>query len=151
MTNVTIISCGPEGLGSIQPLWEQLNHHHAETSAHFSDYFENFTFEQRSAALKAKARRGKLRLFIAESDGQIAGQCIVSLMPELLGEIDSIFVGEAFRGKKIGDSLMRAALDWLDENGAKSKTVVVVYGNESAHAFYERYGFKPRSTRLAQR
>lgn len=45
---------------------------------------------------------------------------------------------------------MRAALGWLDENGAKSKTVVVVHGNETANCFYERYGFYPKSIHLAQ-
>jgi len=150
MTGVTIIEAGPEKLDDIRPLWEMLNQHHASISSHFPDYFKRFTFEQRKAALEAKGRNGQLRLFLAESDGQLAGQCIISLTPELLGEIDSIFVAEEFRNKKIGDSLMRAALDWFDVNGAKSKSVVVVHGNESAHAFYERYGFLPRSIRLAQ-
>lgn len=150
MNNVTITSCGPEGLDAIQPLWEQLNRHHADISSHFSDYFKQFTFEQRKAALESKGRRGTVRIFMAEVDGQVAGQCVVSLMPELLGEIDSIFVAEEFRNKKIGDSLMRAALEWLDDNGAKSKTVVVVHGNEAAYGFYARYGFLPRSVRLSQ-
>ena len=150
MSDVLIKEAGPEKLDGTQPLWEQLNRHHAAVSSHFGDYFESFTFKQRKNKLEAKARLAKLRLFFAEVDGQIAGQCIVSLTPQLLGEIDSIFVAKDHRGKQIGDSLMRAALDWFTVNGAKSQSVVVVHGNESSHAFYARYGFLPRSTRLVQ-
>lgn len=150
MASPVIIEGGVELLDDIKPLWELLNRHHADISSHFSDYFKNFTFESRKTALEAKARRGTLRIFFAKVDGQVAGQCIVSLMPELLGEIDSIFVAEEFRNKRIGDSLMQAALNWFDANGAKSKTVVVVHGNEAANTFYARYGFMPRSNRLSQ-
>lgn len=150
MNNITITECGLERLDDIQPLWEALNAHHALVSSHFADYFKRFGFDQRKAALESKAHRGSLRIFFAEVNDRIAGQCVVTLMPEMLGEIDSIIVDKAYRGKNVGDSLMRAVLDWLDTNGAKSKTVVVVHGNESANAFYAKYGFMPRSTRLSQ-
>jgi len=150
MPSPVIVEGGTELLDDIKPLWEELNRHHANISSHFSDYFKNFTFENRKASIEAKAHRGTVRIFFAKVDGLIAGQCVVSLMPELLGEIDSIFVAEEFRDQKIGDSLMQVALNWLDSSGAKSKTVVVVHGNESANTFYARYGFMPRSNRLSQ-
>jgi len=150
MPEVEIKEVGIECLDEIRPLWERLNHHHAAVSEHFSEYFQRFSFDQRKAGLETKAQHGIFRLFIARSNGQLAGQCIISLGPDLIGEIDSLFVAEEFRNKKIGDSLMRAALDWFDKNGATSKSIVVIHGNESAHSFYARYGFLPRSTRLTQ-
>ncbi len=150
MDAIVIVEAGPERLDDIRPLWEELNRHHQATSPHFSDAFKRFTFEQRAKDLQTKAEQGTLRLFFAEFAGEIVGQCVVSLEPEGLGEIDSIVVAEKHRNKKIGDLLMQAALDWLDTNGATSKTIVVVYGNESAFSFYARYGFYPRSTRLGQ-
>lgn len=150
MPALTIVEAGPEQIDAIKPLWEQLNRHHASVSAHFADYFEKFEFEQRKAGLLSKAEQGSLRLFLAQIDGEIVGQCVVSLQSEGAGEIDSIYVNPTFRGQRIGDKLMRAALRWFDDNGATSKSVVVIHGNESTHAFYARYGFLPRSTRLAQ-
>ena len=113
--------------------------------------FEGYAFAFRKAYLASKAIKGSLQIFMAEVDATPVGYLVASLDKQLQGEIESIFVAEDHRGIKTGDSLMRAALNWLDENGAASKSVSVVYGNESAHAFYARYGFLPRSTRLSQR
>lgn len=151
MAGITIVEAGPERLDDIQPLWEQLNRHHKAVSPHFSEYFEDFNFVDRKKALEAKGRRGELRLFFAEASGQLVGQCIASVMPEGLGEIDSIFVDEQFRDQKIGHSLMQAALQWFEIMGAEKQTVVVVHGNESANAFYARYGFLPRSVCLMKK
>jgi ribosomal protein S18 acetylase RimI-like enzyme len=68
---------------------------------------------------------------------------------EKIGEIESIFVCEAFRG--VGDSLIKNALAWMDQKGAETKTVEVSVGNEPAFDFYGRYDFLPRKTVLLQR
>ena len=150
MPAIVITESGPERFDDIRPLWEQLNDHHIETSSHFSADFEQLSFEDRKKGLEAKAAQGKLRLFFAKSNDQIVGQCVASIMPEGLGEIDSIFVSPSCRGQRIGDALMQATLKWLDTNGAQKKTVVVIHGNDSANSFYARYGFQPRSTCLMQ-
>lgn len=151
MPQVGIHEAGPERLSDIKPLWEELNRHHAQVSTNFSSYFEQFSFEERAKALEIKSIRGQLRLFFAESEGCLIGQCVVSLMPEGLGEIDSIYVSESHRGQKVGDLLMQAALKWLDANGAKKKSVVVIDGNDAALSFYAKYGFLPRSLCLMQK
>ncbi len=38
----------------------------------------------------------------------------------------------------------------LDENGAKSKSIALVHGNEDVLHFYDRYGFRPSQISLAQ-
>lgn len=150
MADVVIATAGLERLNDIKPLWEQLNAHHRDVSPHFKDEFEGYAFAFRKAYLATKATKGNLRIFFAEAGESLAGYCVASIDSHLQGEIDSIFVAEEFRGQKTGDSLMRAALVWLDEKGATSKSVSVVHGNESVFSFYEKYGFLPRSTRLAQ-
>lgn len=55
------------------------------------------------------------------------------------GEIYGIYVLKAYHGKKIGYSLMNAAIKELSEY--KKIALRVLKGNERAIRFYERYGF----------
>jgi len=81
---------------------------------------------------------------------QRIGYCVSSLDMDKTGEIDSIFVASAYRGKGVGDALIKDALAWMDGKGVETKTVAVGAGNEQAFGFYERYGFVPRKTVLEQ-
>ncbi|KAF5089114.1 Acetyltransferase (GNAT) family protein [anaerobic digester metagenome] len=74
-----------------------------------------------------------------------------SLSPELEGEIDSIYVDEAWRSEGIGSRLMERALEWMDENHVKKRRILVANGNNEALEFYARYGFYHRATVLEQR
>ncbi len=62
-----------------------------------------------------------------------------------MGEVDSIYVKEGYRSQGIGDQLMKRALIWMEENGTESKKIMVTVGNQEVLAFYQRYGFRPRS------
>lgn len=150
MTALTLIEAGEERLSDIQPLWEGLNRLHAEATPHFKSHFESYTFATRKTYLETKAQTGRLRIFLAMDEDTPVGYCVTSLCSGH-GEIESIFIMDAYRGRKMGDTLMRAALAWLDAHGAETKSVNVVYGNEVAHPFYAKYGFLPRSTTLSQR
>ncbi|BCS90078.1 GNAT family N-acetyltransferase [Pseudodesulfovibrio sediminis] len=146
---ITLITKGKESLDQIQPLWEQLNDLHKAVSIHFSAHFKEYLFGYRKAYLRTKGDLGSLRIFMAMNDTELVGYCVASINPVGDGEIESIFVEEAFRRQQVGDMLMTAALKWLDENDVRSKSVAVVFGNEAAHPFYARYGFLPRTTYLA--
>lgn len=151
MSEVTLVEGGPERLDDIRLLWEQLNDHHLGISAHFKDDFAYYEFADRKAYLESKATLGELRLFILHAAGESVGYCAASLRRDLHGEIESIYIRDDYRGRNLGHTLMRAALAWMDGNGAVTKSVNVVYGNESAFPFYAKYGFYPRSTTLLQR
>jgi ribosomal protein S18 acetylase RimI-like enzyme len=51
---------------------------------------------------------------------------------------------------RIGNELMKRALEWLDTNRVKSKRVVVAEGNEKVIDFYNHYGFYIRRIVLEQ-
>ena len=78
------------------------------------------------------------------------GYCISSIDSSGVGEIESIFVDEACRGRGVGATLMEAALGWMDRVGVKGKRVVVVSGNEEVLAFYERFGFRAKNVEMIQ-
>jgi diamine N-acetyltransferase len=139
-------------LEQIKYLWEELNQHHYQCSPNFKDHYKQMTFEKRKFDLLKKSASGEMRVDLAvdEASGCIVGYCVSSINTEKTGEIESIFVDVAYRGLKIGDSLIRNALSWMDNEGALAKIVEVGDGNEQAFGFYARYGFLPRKTVLKQ-
>ncbi len=149
--DIKYISGGIELLDEIQPLWEKLNQHHEEISPHFSHEFRDYGFSKRKARLLQKYADGHLRIDIAHSQGRNIGYIISVEMGAGVGEIESIFVENDFRGQAIGDDLMRRALDWLDEQDVHTKVIDVAVGNERAYTFYARFGFFPRVMALKQR
>ena len=110
------------------------------------------SWEQRRDGLRRKVCGGSLRTDLARDPGtgEYVGYCITSLTGDHKGEIESIYVDPDHRSRGIGDALMRRALQWLDDGGAKVKTLGVAAGNEVVFGFYRRYGFVPRATILQQ-
>ncbi len=149
--DIKYISGSIELLDEIQPMWEKLNQHHEEISPHFSHEFREYGFSKRKARLLQKYADGHLRIDIAQSLGHQVGYIISAVTDTGVGEIESIFVENEFRGQAIGDELMRRALDWLDEEDVHTKVIDVAVGNERVYAFYARSGFFPRVVTLKQR
>jgi ribosomal-protein-alanine N-acetyltransferase len=86
--------------------------------------------------LELLAECGDLFL-IAEIDGALAGY-VVACSNELV----SIAVDVRFRRRGVGAALMRRVLQVLRSRGAPRVSLMVRVGNESAMAFYRRFGFK---------
>ncbi len=110
------------------------------------------TFEGRKNDLLKKAAVGCMRVDIAidEANEVAVGYTVSTVNSEKTGEIESIFVSEAYRGMGIGEILIEKALVWMDQKGAVAKIVEVSVGNEQAIGFYSKYGFLPRKTVLKQ-
>ena len=79
------------------------------------------------------------------------GYCISGIDQDGIGEIESIFIAEEFRGQNVGEALMQHALHWLNDQGVTSKVIDVAVGNERVFKFYARFGFFPRVTKLKQK
>lgn len=149
--NIRTQAGGLELLPQVKPLWEGLREHHAEISEYFSESILNRSFEDRTDDFVTKAGNHIFKVelaFIGESNSP-SGYCISSLGADGTGEVESIFVRDVCRGLKIGDLLMKNALDWLDANKAVKKIISVLAGNDVL-GFYERYGFKTRMNVLEQ-
>ena len=139
-------------LDTVKPLWLELNIYHCSRSEHFKSSYRAMTFEKRKADLLKKAVGGEMRVDLAvdEATGKGAGYVVSSVSAEKVGEIESVYVNDAYRRMGVGDRLMRSALAWMDQKGAVEKLVEVSVGNEVAWGFYGRFGFKPRKTVLKQ-
>jgi ribosomal protein S18 acetylase RimI-like enzyme len=109
-----------------------------------------FNFEPRKQEILTKAAAIRIELVSAAPDASDIAYCISTVSTNGCGEIDSMFVEEAFRGRGIGSELVGHALAWLENAGAASKVVTVAHANEEALAFYKRFGFQPRTILLEQ-
>ena len=137
----------------IRPLWVQLNDHHHAMARVFRNHYEQWTFEDRKAYFEKVAAAGSLKLDLAfdSQRDRCVGYCVCSLSKEKTGEIESIFVDDAYRSQGIGTALVTRALAWLDMNGSVKNRVPVADGNEVAWDFYKKFGFYPRMMVLEQK
>jgi len=138
-------------LERIRPLWEKIRAYHVACSPGFADRLAKVTFEERREALCRKVEGDLLRIEIVQAEEEDAGYCISTISGTKAGEIDSIYVEEAHRGRGIGTALMEHAIEWLEAHKADPITLAVAVGNVEVMAFYQRFGFFPRQIILEQR
>lgn len=126
----------------MKPLWEQLNSIHYDKSIYFKSKYEKFTFDKRMESIYKKAQESiiKFDLLLDNDKEEYVGYCLSSI-EESLGEIESIFIEKQYRKLGLGDKLMDSTLDWFESKGIKNIEINVVYANDEALPFYNRYGF----------
>jgi RimJ/RimL family protein N-acetyltransferase len=91
---------------------------------------------------------GNALIVLAEAPGgALAGMAGVYTPPQPklahVGTIWGVYVREAFRGRGIGEALVRACIDWARGKGLAGLRLSVVDGNKAALRCYERCGFVP--------
>lgn len=78
---------------------------------------------------------------LAETKDGIVGFCgLWIIMDEC--HVTNIAIRPDQRGKKLGEKLMRAAIDVAKQNGAKAMTLEARVSNTPARNLYEKLGFK---------
>lgn len=111
------------------------------------------------AALEALLQDPDRPIFAAVEDGKLLGYCFCILEvtrdnPVLMDDktlyIDDLCVDEHCRGKHVGKLLYAHTCAYAREMGCRSVTLNVWCGNDSAMAFYEKQGLKPRKIYMEQ-
>jgi ribosomal protein S18 acetylase RimI-like enzyme len=140
--DIYIIEKSIKEIELIKPLWEQLNIVHLGKSIHFKSKFEKFTFDERVKFIYEKSQNGtvKIDLLWNSETKNYVGYCLNSISDNL-GEIESIYIEDKYRKFGLGGKLMDSSLSWFELNGITNIQIGVVYSNEEALPFYERYGF----------
>jgi len=133
-----------EEMDSLKSLWEELRTMHAEKSIHFENWFRRFTFEYRKAELTEAEDVNLLAVRDAEEP---IGYCI-STFNRGEGNIESLYIKEAYRKFGIGNELMKRSLEWIDEHHPDSVFVTVAAGNEAVLDFYRKFGFEISTLKL---
>ena len=116
------------------------------------DIFRSGAQKYDEAALAELLRDPQRPIFIAEEE-KVLGYCFCILEetadhPVLENErtlyIDDLCVDENCRGKHVGQHLYNHACRFARAQGCQTVTLNVWCGNDSAMAFYDKMGLKPR-------
>lgn len=126
----------------IEPLWNQLNSVHFDKSIYFKNRFETLTFDKRMQSIYKKAQQGMIKLDMLWDSGKekYVGYCLSSI-EDHVGELESIYIENEYRKFGLGAKFMKSALEWFESNEITNIQINVVYANDEALPFYERYGF----------
>ena len=118
------------------------------------DIFPAGTLKYDEAALLALLTDTSRPIFIAETDGEIAGYCfcvhkVIEDTSVSVGRqelyIDDLCVDENHRRMGIAKALYNHALAYAKEIGCDMLTLNVWCGNDGAMRFYEQMGMTPRN------
>lgn len=118
------------------------------------DIFRSGALKYDDAALAQLLRDENRPVFAAVEEDRVLGYCfcirrsydgtaVSTCRKEIY--IDDLCVEEACRGRGIATALYRHVCSWAREEGCAFITLNVWSGNDSAMAFYEKMGMKPRS------
>jgi ribosomal protein S18 acetylase RimI-like enzyme len=99
--------------------------------------------------LKAMLETSGVQIFGAWVEDTPAGMLTLIVVPiptGFHGYIEDVVVDEAFRGRRIAEQLVRAALDAARRAGAEKVDLTSSPSRESANRLYARIGFQRRDT-----
>jgi len=105
--------------------------------------------EQYQRAYAEIADDPRQTLFVAETDGRIEGTLVLIVVPNLTRRgrsyavLENIVVDAARRGERIGEALVRHAIDAARRAGCHKVALMSRVERKNAHRFYERLGFTP--------
>jgi len=149
MSDVTIRRAGP---ADAQALCETSRITFTQTFGHLYPPSDLATFLASSYSLEG-ARRDladpAVAVWLAEAEGRAVGHALVGPChlphPEVTpacGQLERIYLEEAWRGGGTGGRLMDLALAWLEKDGPRPIWIGVWSQNLRAQALYYRFGFE---------
>ena len=121
------------------------------------DLFRSGAQKYDETALEALLQDPNRPIFAAVEDGKLLGYCFCILEitkdnPVLMDQkslyIDDLCVDENTRGKHVGAALYDYTCAYAREIGCDTITLNVWCGNDSAMAFYESRGLRPRNIHM---
>lgn len=139
--NVTIRHASPSDLGPLTALY---NHFVENTPITFD--LEPLTEEARSSWLDQFTRTGRYQIFVAESDGAIAGYaCSQRFRVKRAYETSvetSIYLAPGEQGKGLGSRLYRTLFESIGNEDLHRAYAGVTHPNEASVAFHRKFGFR---------
>ena len=136
---------GPDG-------WQRVRTLRLRALADAPDAFWMTLQEERakdgSRWLRQLARRDAAT-FIAHEDGRDAGLAVGAPHHEHAGDagLYAVWVAPEARGRRVGELLISAVIDWARSAGYQRLRLDVGDSNEPAVRLYARHGFRPTGTR----
>jgi ribosomal-protein-alanine N-acetyltransferase len=103
---------------------------------------ESFTLPWSKEAFLNELTTNQYALYIGlEEDGKVIGYCGIWIVVDE-AQITNVAILPEFRGRKLGEALMRQALEVASERGAKTMSLEVRVSNSIAQSLYRKLGFQ---------
>ena len=88
--------------------------------------------------------------WVADTDSELAGFLDLFILPDIahggwMGLINNLVVDGRFRGRGLGESLLREAIEHSKSQGVVELHLWTAFGNEPAIGLYEKVGFEKRA------
>jgi ribosomal protein S18 acetylase RimI-like enzyme len=91
----------------------------------------------------------EVTVLVAEQDGAVIGYAFAGLEPmswkdlrAACGYLHDVYVDPAQRRAGAGERLVRAAIEWLEAQGAPRVVLMSATGNAAAQRLFEKLGFR---------
>jgi len=148
---------GPQDLDGLEPLWVSVHHRHAESMPELAPYVDDATtWAERRALYAELLAKPDTVLLLAALDDALVGYGLAHVMdaaetwvPDTwvtgarIGEIESLAVLPAHRGRGLGTELLERLESALRDQGVNDIVIGVLPGNDGAVRMYERRGYRP--------
>jgi len=138
---ITYSDIQPGEIRQIKPLWERNRDFHVSIESDFRHLYEGLAFAERMSGILAAGDRS-VKITTACAGGAIVGYGL-SVVRGTAGELVSMHVAQAMRGRGVGRELATRHLRWLRDAGCKEISLAVSSNNPQAIAFYESLGLRP--------
>lgn len=136
-----------EHIERIRPMWQALIEGGIAASPYFADRSPGLELEASGRALREKLERGwtmVTAVLVDRETGQDAGFVTVTYdRAGSTGEVEMLFLKEAYRGQGLGRRLLEMALSTLDIHGIRERRLRVTCGSEAALRLCRSCGFYP--------
>ena len=148
---------GPEDLPRLEPLWVSVHHAHVESMPELAPYVDDATtWAERSALYTTLLAKPDTVLLLATADDTLVGYGLAHVISAgetwaadtwvtgpRIGEIESLAVLPAYRGRGLGSELLDRLEQALRAQGVTDLALGVLPGNVGAMRLYERRGYRP--------
>ena len=148
---------GPQDVPRLEPLWLSVHHRHTEAMPELAPYVDDAaTWASRSALYAELLAKPDTVLLLASVGEELVGYGLAHVMDAAgtwaadtwvtgprIGEIESLAVLPAHRGRGLGTRLMDRLEEELRLQGVTDLVIGVLAGNADAARLYERRGYRP--------
>lgn len=103
---------------------------------------ESFTLPWSREAFQNELTTNQYALYIGlEEEGKVIGYCGVWIVFDE-AQITNVAILPAYRGRKLGEALMRQVMEIASEKGARTMSLEVRVSNSIAQSLYRKLGFQ---------
>lgn len=155
---------GAEALDALQPLWLAVHDAHRAAMPDLAPYVDDaVSWRERRALYRELLGKPDTLLVLAHDPRDLVGYGLAHVARagdtwigdtwatgECIGEIESLSVAPAHRGRGLGECLLHALEAHLEAEGVRDLIIGLLPGNAGALRLYERRGYRPAWTYLSR-